>query len=130
MSLLEQDTTKKERIKKVPELDAGDNSEEYEVEVIWDSAVDANKLESGHLPSLYYLVAWKGYLEEKNIWEPLSAVQHLKKLISSFHKNHPEKLTETSQLIDSAPPMVKPTIKPIQPITKWKQGRPAISANK
>ena len=34
MLLLKQDITKKERVEKVPELDAGDNSEEYKVEAI------------------------------------------------------------------------------------------------
>ena len=44
--------------KEVPELDAGDeDSEEYEVEAIRDSAVYANESESGHLLGLYYLVA-------------------------------------------------------------------------
>ena len=66
MSLLEQDTTRKERVKKVSELDASDNSKEYKVEAIWDSTIYTNKLESGHLLSLYYLVAWKGYLKEEN----------------------------------------------------------------
>ena len=74
VSLLEQDTTRKERVEKVPELDAGDNSKEYKVEEIWDSAVYANELESSHLPDLYHLVAWKGYPKEKNTWELLSAV--------------------------------------------------------
>ena len=49
--LLEQDTTKKERMdKKVTKLEfkAGDN-EIYEVEAIWDSAVYANKTKD-HLP--------------------------------------------------------------------------------
>ena len=66
MSLLEQDSTKKERVEKVSELDAGDDSEEYEVEAIWDSAVYAMESKSGYLSWLYYLVAWKGYPEEKN----------------------------------------------------------------
>ena len=57
VSLLEQDTTKKERVEKIPELDAGDDSEEYEIEAIRDSAVYVIELESGHLPGLYYLVA-------------------------------------------------------------------------
>ena len=102
MSLLEQNTTREERVKKVPELDVSDDSKEYKVEAISDSAVYTNKLESGHLPGIYYLVAWKGYPKEENTWELLSAVQHLKKLISSFHKVHPEKPTATSLPINSA----------------------------
>ena len=66
VSLLEQDTIKKERVKKILELDAGNNSKEYEVEAIRDSAVYANKSESGHLLGLYYLVVWKGYPKEEN----------------------------------------------------------------
>ena len=66
VSLLEQDTTRKERVEKVPELDAGNNSKEYKIEAIWDSAVYAMELESGHLPGFYYLVAWKGYPDEEN----------------------------------------------------------------
>ena len=101
------------------------------MEAIWDSAVYANKLESGHLPSHYYLVVWKGYPEEENTWEPLSAVQHLKKLISSFHKDHLEKPTATSLPIDSAPPMARPIVKPTaKATTKRKRGRPANSASK
>ena len=57
VSLLEQDTTRKERVdEQVTELEAGD-SEEYKVEAIWDSAVYASKSESGQLSGLYYLVA-------------------------------------------------------------------------
>ena len=112
MSLLEQDTTKKERVdEQVTELEAG-NSKEYEVEAIQDSAVYASKLESDQLPGLYYMVAWKGYPEEENTWEPSSAVQHLKKLINSFHKDHPEKPTATFPSINSAPPMARPTVRP------------------
>ena len=48
------------------ELDAGDDSSEYEVEAIRDSAVYTRESESGHLPGLYYLVSWKGYPEEEN----------------------------------------------------------------
>ena len=58
ISLLKQDTTKKERVdKKVTKLDfeSGD-SKEYKVETIRDNAVYARKSE-GHLPGLYYLVA-------------------------------------------------------------------------
>ena len=58
MSLLEQNTTRKERVdEKVTELDfeAG-NSKEYQIEAIQNSAVYIWELE-GHLPELYYLIA-------------------------------------------------------------------------
>ena len=59
VSLLEQDITRKGRVdKNVTELDAGNNdSGEYKIEVIWDSAVYARELESGYLPGLYYLIS-------------------------------------------------------------------------
>ena len=57
MSLLEHDSTRKERVEKEPELDAGNDSEEYKVEAIQNSAVYAMEFESGHLLGLYYLVA-------------------------------------------------------------------------
>ena len=128
VSLLEQDITRKRRVDEnnATELDAGNDSSDYGVEVIRDSAVYARESKSGHLPGLYYLVSWKGYLEEENTWEPYSAVQHLRKLISSFHKDHPDKPTATSEAIDTAPPMARPTIKPAaKPTTpKRKRGRP------
>ena len=133
MSLLEQDTTRKGRVSdKVLELNAGnEDSKEYKVEVIWDSAVYANKLESGHLSGLYYLVLWKGYSKEENTWESLLAIEHPKKLISSFHKDHPEKSTATSLPIKSAPLMARLTVKPTaNATTKQKRGRPANSASK
>ena len=76
VSLLEQDTTKKGRVdKNATELDAGNNdSREYKVEAIWNSAVYTRKSESGHLPGLYYLGSWKKYPEEENTWDLASAV--------------------------------------------------------
>ena len=48
------------------ELDANNKkSRKYEVEAICNSAVYAREL-AGHLPELYYLVSWKGYLKKKN----------------------------------------------------------------
>ena len=128
---MEQEITRKEQLKKVSGLNVGDNSEEYKVEAIWDSAVYAIESKSGHLPELYYLVAWKGYPEEENIWEPVLAVQHLNKLISLFHKHYLKKPTPTSPPVDSAPPIAKPKVKPMaKSITKWKRGQPAINTNK
>ena len=114
MFLLEQKTIMKGRVdddeSNAAELDAGDSGE-YKAEVIWDSAVYARELESGHLPGLYYLVLWKRYPEEENTWKPASAVQHLRKLISSFHKDHPNKPTATSPSSDTAPPIARLTVK-------------------
>ena len=58
----------------VVELDADNDSKEYKVQVIWNSAVYTRESKSGHLPSPYYLVSWKKYLEEKNTWKPASAI--------------------------------------------------------
>ncbi len=62
------------------------------------------------MPGLYYLVLWKDYLEKKNTYKPSSAVIDLRKLISIFHKDHPEKPTATSLPLDSTLPMAEPTI--------------------
>ena len=102
---------------------------EYKVEAIWDSAVYGRESESGHLSGLYYLIAWKRYSEEKNIWKPASTVQYLKKLLNSFHKNYLDKPTAVFPSINTAPPMARPIAKPIEPI-KQKQRQPANSTNK
>ena len=131
VSLLEQDTIRKERVgdENVEELDEGDDSGEYKVEAIRDSAIYAKESESGHLPGLYYLVSRKGYPKEENTWEPALAVQHLRKLISLFHKNHLNKPTVTSPAINTILPIARPTVKPIEPL-KRKQGRPTGCATK
>ena len=104
------------------ELDVGDKGK-YKVEAIRDSAVYARESESSHLPGLYYLISWKEYPEEENTWEPASAVQHLKKLISLFYKEHPNKPTATFPTIETAPPMARPTVKPTK-LLKQKQVQP------
>ncbi len=137
MSLLEQDITRKRRADEnvtLLEFEAGD-SEEYKMEAIRDSAVYARESQSGNLPGLYYLVLGKSYLEEKNTWEPSSAVQHLRKLLSSFQRDHPDKPTATSSVVDTALPMARattrPTVKPTESAFKQKRDRPAKNgANK
>ena len=115
VSLLEQDTTRKGRVDdKNVGLDTGNKNGGYELEAIWDSKVYARESESGYLLGLYYLVIWKGYPEEKNTWEPASAVQQLRKLISSFHKYHPNKPTTTSPAIVTVPLMARPRVKPVE----------------
>ena len=94
------------------EFEAGRNNTEYKVEGIRDSAVYARESKTGQLLGLYYPVSWKSYLKDESTWEPASAVQHLWKLVSTFHKNHPIKLTATSPPIDLAPPMAKRTTSP------------------
>ena len=70
MSLLEQNTTKKGRVDKKTaeqlEFETGGNNKEYKMEGICNSVVYAKELEAGHLLGLYYLVSWKGYLEDKS----------------------------------------------------------------
>ena len=108
-----------------PEFDAG-NNKEYKVEAIIDSAVNVKKAQR-HLPGLYYFVFWKSYPEKKSTWEPSFAVIHLWKIISTFHKNHPEKPTATSLPLNSAPPMAKPSIQPVKLFAKRNWGRPTGS---
>ena len=132
MSLLEQDTTRKGRVdENAFQLEFEENNdEEYEVEGIWDSAIYAKESEVGHLPGLYYLVSWKSYTKEESTWELASAVQHLRKLLSNFHRDNSDKPTATSPPIDTAPPMARPAVKPAG-ATKQKRGRPAkTGANK
>ena len=102
------------------EFEAGDDTK-YKVEAIWDSAIYAKKLEAGHLPGLYYLILWKGYPKEENTWEPTLAVQHLQKLVKTFHVGHHDKPAATFSPVNVAPPIAKPTVKP----TKQKRGQTA-----
>ena len=129
--MLEQDITRKEQVKKILELDVSkEGSKKYKVKAIGNSAVYGKESKS-HLPGLYYLVAWKSYPKEEKTWEPDSALQYLKKLISLFHKDHPEKPTATFAPIDSAPLMARQIVKPTaKATTKQKEGRPANSAIK
>ena len=132
MSLLEQNTTRKGRVdEKTSQLEFEDNDEgeEYEVEAIRDSAVYAKESESGQLPGLYYLISWKGFPEEENTWEPASAIQHLRRLVSTFHKENPDKPTATSTPVDTAPPTARPTVKPGARNNKRKRGRPAKASS-
>ncbi len=124
VSLLKQDTTSKGRVDETTsrlEFENEGDGEEYKVEAICDSTVYAKELNSGyHLSGLYYLVSWKGYPKEKNTWKPALMMLHLCKLISIFYRDHPEKPIATSPLIDSAPPMARPTVRPEASIIKQK----------
>ncbi len=108
------------------EFEARDDKE-YEVKAIIDSAVYGQQANNSQMPGLYYLVLWKGYPEEENTWEPSLAVIHLRILISTFYKEHPEKPIATSPLLDSAPLITRPTI-PKKP--NQNRGRLSKGANK
>ncbi len=96
---------------------------EYEIEAIQDSTGYARESE-GQLPGLYYLVLWKYHPEEENTWEPVLVVHHLQKLINTFHKNHLDKPTATSPLINFAL-LITRFSQPIKaPKTKQRCGRP------
>ena len=112
------------------ECNAGDDdSREYEVEAIWDRVVYVRESKLDHLLGFYYLVSWKEYIEKKNTWKPASAVQHLRKLINSFHEDHPYNPTSTSSTINITTPMARLTVKPTK-YPKQKRGWPANSTNK
>ena len=130
MSLLEQEIIKK-RFEKITELDVSNkSSKEYKVETMEDSAFYVRKLED-HLLGLHYFVTCKGYLAEENTYKLALAVQYLRKLISSFYKNHLKKPTATSAPINSTPPISNSTVKPTAKFpTKRKRGRLANSTNK
>ena len=49
------------------------NIKEYKIDSIWDSAVYIKKL-IRQLLGHYYLVLWKNYFEEENIWESILAI--------------------------------------------------------
>lgn len=111
------------------EFEVGD-SKKYKVKAIQNSAIYVKESKSGYLIRFYYLVSWKKYLEEVNIWEPALAVQHLKKLINLFHKNHSDKLTATSPTIDTTPPIARLSVKPIAEPIEQKRDWLANSTNK
>ena len=64
MLLVEQNITRKAWEFSMPEFELR-NNKMYKVEAIQDSTVYVKEAD-GHLLRLYYLVAWKDYLEEEN----------------------------------------------------------------
>ena len=75
VSLLEQNIKRKGQEFSVSYFDNCDDKE-YEVKAIQNSVVYTKKTDK-HLPELYYLVAWKDYLKEKNTWELSLVFIHL-----------------------------------------------------
>lgn len=91
------------------------------VKGIYDSVVYARESKNHYLPDFYYLVLWNDYFEEKNIWKLASVKQYLRKMISTFHKNYPDKLSITSSPINIPALMFKPIIKLVALKQKYSQ---------
>ena len=90
------------------------DSIEYKVKAIWDSAIYTIMSKLGYLPGLYYLVLWKKYPKKENTWEPALVVQHLGKLISLFHNDHLNKPTATFTAINTASLIARLTVKLVE----------------
>ncbi len=101
---------------------------EYEVKIIINSMVYGQHANNNQMPGPYYFVLYKGYLKKENIWEPLSAVIYLRKLVNTFYKKYLEKLTVIPLPLDSALPIARPTVPKQKP--KQKHDRPSKGANK
>lgn len=109
------------------ELEPEFNVEEdkkYKVEAIKSSAIYAEVVK-GQLPGLYYLVFWRGDLEDESIWKSISAILYLQKMISTFYKDYSEKPKAISPPLNSAPLMATLIVKLI---TKQKHGRLVLVA--
>ena len=65
----------------VPTLEVDNNNKEYDVEKVLQSQLENGKLQ--------YLVKWKGYGMNDNIWEPASQFTS-KKVLQDFYRHHPE----------------------------------------
>ena len=116
-------------------LDTRDDKD-YKVETIYNSKVYEKKV-IDQLPDLYYLVSWKCYTKEESIWKPALVVKHLCKMISTFHKNYPEKFIAISSPKNSAIPMAKLTTKLATKVLKvypkkkvWKDFKAFFQINK
>ena len=125
MALPKQDTTRKGRVdNKTLQLVFKDEEEgeEYKAEAICNNTVYSKELESDQLQGLYHLISWKDFPEEENTWEPVLAIQYLRRLVSTFHEENSDKPTANSTPVNTAPPMAKPTVKPGAWNNKRKRG--------
>lgn len=60
-------------------------ADEWEVEAIVESSIDADSME--HM----YLVKWKGFAASDNTWEPRKNLDHAAAMIKAFEVKKPKK---------------------------------------
>jgi hypothetical protein len=67
---------------------------EYEVERILQCEVHTTHHKIGgrykSFKSLYFLVKWKGYLDDESTWEPGTSLAHALQSIEEFYGENPE----------------------------------------
>ena len=77
-----------------PEPEEIEGEMEYEVETILQSEIRTTKRKvKGRYKSyrtLYYLVKWKGYLDDECSWEPGTNLGSAEKEVEEFHRNNPQ----------------------------------------
>ena len=137
VSMLKQDTTKKKQVdKKVKQMEfdaSDDESGEYEVEAIWDSAVYERESKSGYLPGSLLSGLIEKISRGRKYLETSFNGPSTQKAYQLVPQNHPDKPTATFLAIDTAPPMAKSTIRPpvkSSKLPKQKQRQLANSTNK
>lgn len=72
------------------------DKKKYKIKDIWNNAVYTKEFKANHLSGFYYLIFWKNYIKDKNIWEPILVVQYFGELIGTFYKDNFNKLIATS----------------------------------
>ena len=87
-------------------------------------------MDDNYLLSFYYLISWNGYPQEENTREPALTMLYFCKFINIFYYDYLKRPIITSLLIDSAPWMARPTIKPkAEALSKQSYNRPIKNSN-
>ncbi|KAK1830380.1 hypothetical protein QBC39DRAFT_354300 [Podospora conica] len=106
--------------KKAAAADNGVPADEWEVEAIVESAIDADSME--HM----YLVKWKGFEASENTWEPRKNLDHAAAMIKAFDAKKPKTKEPTSTKATAKKPVGKraaATKAALAPKEKKKSGR-------
>lgn len=98
------------------------NSKNYKVEVVCDSAVYVRESEN-NLSGFYYLLSWKNYPEGENTWKSAVAAQYLQRLLSIYHKKNLERFMAIFKPINTISPIARLSRSPKLMTTKKKQGQ-------